>query len=333
MTLHRRSFLYAGLAGCIATAGCIGGPAPPPKAGTGGGGKTGAIGAASELKGMINIEGSSTVFPITQAMSREFETLHPEVQIPVAGNGTTTGFNKFLLRETEICDASRPITEGEIEKCKEAKIDFLELQVAIDGLSVVVNKDNDWVDTISVADLRKIWDQDSDVKKWSDVNPAWPDEPLELFGAGTDSGTFDYFTEVINGKAKRSRSDYSASENDNILVSGVTNNKYSMGYFGFAYYVTAADKLKALKIIPEGGEEGVAPTPETVESGAYTPLSRPLFIYVNKESLQRPEVAEFVTYYLSDVGQDIVEKRKYVRMNAETLAEMRQRLADAIAGK
>jgi phosphate transport system substrate-binding protein len=266
-------------------------------------------------------------------MSREFETLHPDVQIPVAGNGTSAGFKKFLAREAEICDASRPITEGEIEKCQAANIEYVELQVAIDGLAVVVNKDNDWVDEISVADLKKIWDQDSEVKTWKDVNPEWPDQPLELFGAGTDSGTFDYFTEAINGQARRSRSNYSPSENDNILVSGVTGNKYSMGYFGFAYYVTSADKLKALKIIAEGSETGVAPTPETVENGTYTPLSRPLFLYVNKESLKRPEVKAFLDYYLSDVGQDIVEKRKYVRLNSELLAQMRQRLADAVAQK
>jgi len=286
-----------------------------------------------DLKGAINIEGSSTVFPISQAMSREFETLHPNVQVPVAGNGTSAGFKKFMAREAEICDASRKITDKEVEQCREKGIEFLEFQVAIDGLTVVVNKENDWIDSITVADLKKIWDQDSQVNNWKEINPDFPDAKLELFGAGTDSGTFDYFTEAINGKAKRSRSDYSPSENDNILVSGVTGNKYSMGYFGFAYYVTSADKLKALKIIPEGGTEGVGPTPETVENGTYTPLSRPLFIYVNQESLKRPEVAAFVTYYLSDVGQSIVEKRKYVRINAETLAAMRQRLADALAAK
>ena len=193
-----------------------------------------------------------------------------------------------------------------------------------------MNKENDWLETISVAELKKIWDEGSEVKKWSDIRPEWPDQPIELFGAGTDSGTFDYFTEVINGEAKRSRGDYSLSENDNILVSGVAGNKYALGYFGFAYYVNSADKLKALKISPEEGGAGVAPTAETVEDGTYKPLSRPLFIYVDKEQLKRPEVADFATYYLSDEGQSLVEKQKYVRMNPQTLAEMRQRLADAL---
>lgn len=287
----------------------------------------------NETNTTINIEGSSTVYPITQAISRNFETLHPGVQIPVAGNGTSAGFKKFLAREIDICDASRKITDGEVELCEKAGIAFLELQVAIDGLTVVVNKGNDWVDAISVEDLKKIWDQDSEVKKWSDVNPAWPDQDMKLFGAGTDSGTFDYFTEAINGKAKRTTKNYSRSENDNILVTGVAGDKYAMGYFGFAYYVTAAEKLKALKIIPAGGTEGVLPTPETVENGTYTPLSRPLYIYVSVEALKRPEVASFAEFFLSDEGQNIVEKQKYIRLNSETLSSMRQRLSDAMGKK
>lgn len=289
--------------------------------------------SASELSGQISVEGSSTVFPISQAISREFEGKHPGVQVPVAGNGTNSGFKKFLNREVEICDASRAITESEIAGCKEKGIEYLELQVAIDGLTVVVNKDNDWVDAITVADLKKIWDAGSTIKRWNEIKPEWPDQAIELFGAGTDSGTFDYFTEVINGKAKRSRNDYRASENDNILVNGVTGNLYAMGYFGFAYYVSSQEQLKALKIAAEEGAEAVGPTPETVENGTYTPLSRPLYIYVDKAALKRPEVAAFVTYFLSDDGQDIVEKRKYVRMNSKTLEEMRNRLADALSAK
>lgn len=333
-----RVLLCSVAVGLICASGCIK-PALPPTtggpsaAGKSGGGTESPGKNTSNLKGTISIEGSSTVFPISQAMSREFEARHPDVQVPVAGNGTSAGFKKFLTRDIDICDASRPITEKEIEQCREKGIEYVELQVAIDGLTVVINKDNDWADTMTVAELKKIWDQGSTVKTWSDVRPEWPDQKLELFGAGTDSGTFDYFTEAINGQAKRSRSDYSASENDNILVSGVAGNKYAMGYFGFAYYVTASDKLKAVKIAPEEGAEAVGPTPETVENGTYKPLSRPLFIYVNKESLKRPEVQAFVTYYLSDEGQDIVEKRKYVRINQTVLAEMRQRLADALAAQ
>lgn len=287
--------------------------------------------AESKLSGKISIEGSSTVFPISQAMSVEFGDQHAGVQVTVAGNGTGSGFKQFIKREVEICDASRPIAENEIEACKEKGIEYLELQVAIDGLTVVVNKDNDWVDTMTVAELKKIWDVGSNVKKWNEIRPEWPDQPIELFGAGTESGTFDYFTEVINGKARQSRSDYSASENDNILVSGVEGSKYAMGYFGFAYYVGAAEKMKAVKIAPQEGDSGVAPTTETVLSGDYKPLSRPLFIYVDQQALKRPEVAAFVKYYLSEAGQKIVEIRKYVRMNPQTLAEMQHRLTDALA--
>lgn len=314
--------VVTGLLFCV---GCVKTAAPTSPAASGGG-QT----AAGELKGKISIEGSSTVFPISQAMGVDFEGKYPGVQVTVAGNGTGTGFKRFGNREVEICDASRPISESEIATCKKNGLEYLELQVAIDGLTVVVNKDNDWVDTMTVAELKKIWDQGSTVKKWSDVKPEWPDRPIELFGAGTESGTFDYFTEVINGKAKQSRPDYQASENDNILVSGVVGSKFALGYFGFAYFVGAADKLKAVKIAAVDGAEGVAPTPSTVLSGEYKPLSRPLFIYVDKEALKRPEVAGFVEFYLSDEGQAVVEKRKYVRMNPESLTEMRQRLAVAL---
>lgn len=324
----------------ILCSGCIK-PASSPPANMSGTSSAGGAGTdsdpaskpAEELTGQISVEGSSTVFPITQAISREFEGKHPGVQVPVAGNGTTAGFKKFLNREVEICDASRAISESEIAACQEKGIDYLELKVAIDGLTVVVNKKSDWLDSITVDDLKTIWDSGSQIKKWNEIKPEWPDQPIELFGAGTDSGTFDYFTEVINGKAKRSRSDYSASENDKILVEGVAGNPYAMGYFGYAYFVSAQDTLKALKIVAADGAEAVGPTPETVENGTYTPLSRPLYIYVDKAALKRPEVAAFVTYYLSDEGQEIVEKRKYVRLNAKTVEEMRARLADALAAR
>ncbi len=318
------------LTGLALGAGCVKPAAPTNSTATPGGSQTVEKPVVAEMKGKILIEGSSTVFPISQAMGVDFRSQHAGVKVTVAGNGTSTGFKRFINREVEICDASRPIAEKEIAACKEKGINYLELQVAIDGLTVVVNKDNDWVDTLTVAELKAIWDQGSTVEKWSDVKPEWPDRKIELFGAGTESGTFDYFTEAINGKAKQSRSDYAASENDNILVSGVVGSKYALGYFGFAYYVGAAEKLKAVKIAVDESAEGVAPTTETVLSGAYKPLSRPLFIYVDQEALKRPEVAAFVDFYLSDAGQDVVEKRKYVRMNAELLAEMRQRLADAL---
>jgi phosphate transport system substrate-binding protein len=287
----------------------------------------------AKLAGTINIEGSSTVFPISQALGTEFEALHPEVHLAIAGNGTGSGFKNLISRQAEICDASRPISDSEIKLCQENNIGYLELQIAIDGLTVVVNKDNDWVDTLTVAQLKQIWDEGSTVEKWKDIDPSWPDQPIELFGPGVESGTFDYFTEAVNGKAKRSRSNYRNSEADNVLVDGVIGNKYALGYFGFAYYINSSDRLKAVKIIAADGAEAVAPSVETVENGSYKPLSRPLFIYVNREALQRPEIAAFAEFYLSDAGQSIVEKRKYVRLNAAALSEMRERLSQAVSGK
>jgi phosphate transport system substrate-binding protein len=281
----------------------------------------------------INIEGSSTVFPISQAIANEFEALHPNLHVAVAGNGTSSGFKKLISREADVCDASRPIAEKEVQLCQENGVEFLELKIAIDGLTVVVNKDNDWVDTLTVAQLKQLWDEGSTVKKWNEINPSWPDQPIKLFGPGTDSGTFDYFTEAVNGKTGRSRGDYGTSENDNILVDGVVGDKYALGYFGFAYYVNSSDRLKAVKIAVDDMADAVAPSKETVEDGSYKPLSRPLYIYINREALQRPEIAAFAEYYLSDAGQAIVEKRKYVRLNTAALSEMRERLSQAIGGK
>ncbi len=286
--------------------------------------------SAPKLTGTINIEGSSTVFPISQAIGTEFEAQHPEVHLAIAGNGTGSGFKKLISREVEICDASRSIAEKEVSLCQEAGIAPLELQVAIDGLTVVVNKDNDWVESLSVAQLKQIWDQDSTVKTWKDINPAWPDEPIKLFGPGTESGTFDYFTEAINGKTGRSRKGYGLSENDNILVDGVAGDKFALGYFGFAYYINSADRLKAVKIAADDAATPVAPSQETVINGSYQPLSRPLFIYLNRDTLKRPEVAAFARYYLSADGQAIVAKRKYIPVDPEKLADMQQRLQSAL---
>jgi phosphate transport system substrate-binding protein len=271
----------------------------------------------------IAVDGSSTVYPISQAMAVEF------LSISVSESGTTNGFNAFIDRRASICDASRAITENEIAACKEKGIEYVELQIAIDGLSVVVNPKNDWVTCITTEQLKKIWDKESPVQKWSDVDPAWPNEPIKLFGAGTQSGTFDYFTEVINGKARQCRTDYSQSENDNVLVEGVAGDKFAMGFFGFAYYAENQDHLKALAITHGDKATCVMPTAATILSGEYTPLSRPLFIYVNKEDLNRPEVAQFVEYYLSETGQDLVAKKQYIKVPAITLAEMRMRLAAA----
>jgi phosphate binding protein len=205
---------------------------------------------SQKLEGKITIDGSSTVFPITQAAAEEFQKKHPGVQVPVASSGTGGGFKKFVVGETDINDSSRPISEKEIAQCREHGIEYLELKVAIDGLTVVINNGNTWCTCLSVEQLKEIWKPDSQVKNWSDLNPEWPAKEIKLYGAGPDSGTFDYFTEVIVGKAKSSRTDYEPSEDDNQLVTGVVGDKFSLGYFGFSYYIENKSKLQAVGIIP-----------------------------------------------------------------------------------
>ncbi len=203
-----------------------------------------------DIEGEVGIDGSSTVAPISSAVTEELKRLHPKLRAPVSTSGTSGGFKRFVTGETDISDASRPIKDSEKEACVANGIEYIELKVAIDGLTVVVNKENDWVDGMTVAQLKQIWGPDSTVKTWADVNPAWPAEPIKLFGPGTDSGTFEYFTEAVCGKARASRPDYTANENDNVLVTGVAGEKYALGYFGYAYYVENQDRLKALAIAP-----------------------------------------------------------------------------------
>jgi len=265
---------------------------------------------AVQLSGTVKIDGSSTVFPISEAMAEEFQKLNPDVRITVGISGTGGGFKKFCAGETDISDASRKIKDTEKAECQKNGIAYKELQVAIDGLSVVVNKQNDFVDCLTTAELKKIWDTGSTVKNWKDVRAGFPDMELKLYGAGTDSGTFDYFTEAINGKEKQSRSDYTASEDDNTLVQGVSGNRGALGYFGYAYYVANADALKILRI--DGGSGCVEPNPQTIESYTYKPLARPIFIYPNTESLTRPEVMEFVKYYLSPKTHELIVDVGYI---------------------
>jgi phosphate transport system substrate-binding protein len=203
-----------------------------------------------EIEGEVGIDGSSTVAPISSAVTEELKRLHPKMRAPVSTSGTSGGFKRFVTGETDISDASRPIKDSEKETCAANGIEYIELKVAIDGLTVVVNKDNNWVDGMTVAQLKRIWEPNSTVKTWADVDPAWPAEPIQLFGPGTDSGTFEYFTEAVCGKARASRTDYTANENDNVLVTGVAGEKYALGYFGYAYYVENQDRLKALAIAP-----------------------------------------------------------------------------------
>jgi phosphate transport system substrate-binding protein len=267
---------------------------------------------------LVRIDGSSTVFPITEAMAEDFQkSTKGKVKVTVGISGTGGGFKKFCRGETDISDASRPILKKEMDDCKAAGVQYIELPVAYDALTVVVHPDNKWAQTLTVAELRKMWEPGAQgkVKTWKQVNPAWPDQPLKLFGAGADSGTFDYFTEAINGKAKSSRGDFTASEDDNVLVQGVARDVNALGYFGFAYYVENKDKLRAAKIVDKTGP-GVEPSFESVINGTYQPLARPIFIYINAKSLERPEVKEFVEFYMKN-AEVLVREVKYVPLPAK----------------
>jgi phosphate transport system substrate-binding protein len=276
----------------------------------------------------VKADGSSTVFPITEAVAEEFRGEQPRVRVIVGRSGTGGGFKKFTHGEIDICDASRPISESEKAACRESGVEFIELEVAFDGLAVVVNAENDWVDCLTVEQLKAIWQPKSEVKTWSDLDPQWPAEEMELYGPGTDSGTFDYFTEVIVGATAESREDYTQSEDDNVLVTGVAGDRYSLGYFGLAYYEENKEKLKLLSV--DGGDGNcVKPTLETVRANTYRPLSRPLFLYVRKSSLERPEVRSFVEFYLEQVG-GLVEEVGYVPVSEEVAAKSKKVLEDAL---
>jgi len=268
-------------------------------------------GATFAADKIIRIDGSSTVYPITEAVAEEFQAAQ-KIKVTVGESGTGGGFKKFCRGETDISDASRPISQKEMDACKDAGIQYIELPIAYDALTVVVNGKNDFVKSISVDDLKKIWAPGSSVKNWNQVNSTYPNLPMALFGPGTASGTFDYFTEAVNGKAKASRSDYTPSEDDNVLVQGVASNAGGMGYFGYAYYAENKDKLRALPIIGKAGAAAVLPSPEAVMNGTYQPLSRPLFIYVNATAAAfRPEIKAFVNYYLTNAPK-LVKEVKYV---------------------
>ena len=258
--------------------------------------------AFSQGASTIKIDGSSTVFPITEAVAEDFQAANRGVNVTVGISGTGGGFEKFCGGETDISNASRPIKQAEIDKCKAANIEFIELPVAYDALTVVVNPRNSWASTLTTAELKTMWEPAAQGKitNWNQVRSSFPNAPLKLFGPGTDSGTFDYFTEAIVGKAKESRADYTASEDDNVLVQGVTRDANALGYFGFAYYTENQQKLKAVGI--DSGSGAVIPTAAHVEDGTYKPLSRPLLIYVKKASASRPEVQNFINYFLNNTN-------------------------------
>jgi len=265
---------------------------------------------------IIKIDGSSTVYPITEAIAEEFQ-IKTKTKVTVGESGTGGGFKKFCRGETDISNASRPILQKEMDACKEAGIQYIELPVAFDGLTVVVNDKNNWAKSITVEELKKIWGPGSTVKNWKEVNPAYPDKKLSLYGPGTASGTFDYFSEAINGKAKSHRTDYTPSEDDNVLVQGVSGNEGGMGYFGLAYYEENKDKIRALPVSPKAGAPAVEPTFDSVKNGKYIPLSRPLFIYVNATAAAfKPEVKAFVNFYL-DNAPELVKEVKYVPLPTE----------------
>lgn len=276
---------------------------------------------------IIKIDGSSTVYPITEAVAEEFQKAKKgAVKVTVGISGTGGGFKKFCRGEIDISNASRPISKKEIEACKEGKIEYIELPIAYDGLAVMVNPKNTWIKSMTVEDLKKIWSPEAagKITKWNQVKPEWPDLPLKLYGPGVDSGTFDYFTEAIVGKAKSSRSDFTASEDDNVLVQGIAGDRGALGYFGLAYYEENKDKLKIVPIVnPKTGKE-VVPTMDAVMDGTYSPLSRPLFLYVGKKAAEKPEVKEFVEYYLKNATK-LTKQVKYVPLPAKAykLAEER----------
>jgi phosphate transport system substrate-binding protein len=309
--------------GCVAGGliiyGCSGGSSSSGTTGT-----TTSNGAPGDLTGPVVVDGSSTVEPISSAMAEEFGKVQPGVEVTVAASGTGGGFKKFCNDELDITGASRPIKDSELEACKAKGIEYIELPVAFDGLSVVVNPENTWIEDITVDELKKIWEPNSKVDSWDDVRAGFPAEKISLFGPGTDSGTFDYFTGVINGEEGASRPDYQASEDDNVLVTGVAGDKGGLGYFGYAYYVENKDKLKVLKVA------GVEPNHDSIADGTYAPLSRPIFIYVKVSSLEKPQVKAFVDFYLSN--PTVVGDTGYIALPDSTAELVRARAEGKTTG-
>ena len=288
----------------------------------------GAVPLAS-LAQVVKIDGSSTVYPVTEAVAEEFQKANKGLKVTVGVSGTGGGFKKFCRAETDISNASRPISASEMADCKTAGVEYFELPVAFDALTVVINPKNAWLKQATVAELKKMWEPAAQGKimRWNQINPAWPDQPIKLFGAGSDSGTFDYFTEAIVGKSKSSRGDFTASEDDNVLVQGVAGDVNSIGYFGFAYYAENTGKLKALPIVEKEGKPAVSPSAETVIAGTYQPLARPIFIYINAKSMAKPEVKKFVDFYMTQ-GAKMAKEVKYVPLPANIYTSNLKHIAD-----
>ncbi len=289
---------------------------------------------------LIKIDGSSTVYPITEAVAEEFQKKSPNVRVTVGISGTGGGFKKFCNGEIDISDASRPIKVSEVELCLDNNIRYIEIPVAYDGLAVMVNPKNDWANSMTVKELKKLWEPAAQGKitRWSQVRPGWPDKEIHLFGAGTDSGTYDYFTEAITGKVQSSRGDFTASEDDNVLVQGIANDQFALGFFGLAYYEHNKEQLKLVAVDdenPKNGDGPITPSAETVMDGTYQPLARPIFIYVNTKSVNRPEVKEFVKFYMT-AGRPLVKEVGYIPLTDKVyelaLKRFEQRTVGSVFG-
>jgi phosphate transport system substrate-binding protein len=286
-----------------------------------------ATAGVSALGGTVTADGSSTVGPYAIAAAEGFQKKNPKARVTVGISGTGGGFERFCRNEIDLSNASRPMRNSEAIKCRDAGVGWVAFTVANDGLSVVVNRQNTWVDCLTTAELKLIWNTGSRVKSWNDVRAGFPDVPLKLFGPGTDSGTFDFFTEVINGKAKASRSDYLATEDDNVIVSGVQGERGGLGYFGFSYFEENADKLKLVKV--DGGKGCIAPSVATVQKAQYKPLARPLFIYAKRDSFKRPVVAGYIGYIFNN-EKAIAKKSGFIALTDRQLKKARYQYLQAL---
>lgn len=316
----------------LSLAACGGGT---PQAGTSPAGESPAAGAspAAEASATVKVDGSSTVFPISEAMAEEFMKSNPNVKVIVGTSGTGGGFKKFCAGETDISNASRPIKPEEIELCKKGNVEYVELPISYDGLSVVVNPKNDFATCLSPDQLKVMWEPAAEgkVKTWKAVDPKFPDKPLTLYGPGTDSGTYDYFTKAVTGEEGKSRGDYTPSEDDNVIVQGVSGDEGSLGFFGFAYYEANKDKLKLVEIKNKSGK-CVAPSAETIADGSYSPLSRPEFIYVKKDALNKPEVKAFVAFQIDPANKKLISDTGYLPLPEDVMALTKERLDKGTTG-
>jgi phosphate transport system substrate-binding protein len=301
---ERASIVSAVLVAGLALAGCGGGENK----------ESGAEGGGEKVSGAVVIDGSSTVEPLSSAAAELFMGENPDANVTVGTSGTGGGFEKFCAGETDVADASREIKQEEADKCKQNGIEFTQLTVANDAISVVVNPQNDWAKCLTVEQLKAMWEPNSQMKTWNQVDPAFPAEPLQLFGPGSDSGTFDYFTDAVTGEEGASRTDYQASEDDNVIIQGVAGSKSALGYFGFTYLEENSDKLKGVEVNSGGG--CVAPSAQTAQDGTYTPLARELFIYVSNKGLEKPQVASFAEFYLAN-NDKVVEAAKFIPLTEE----------------